>query len=64
MKWSYYMTPNRSYNKTSAANWGCFIKEEFGEIGVVIYDRAHLNQSLKEHSVLALVGDGTVSTTV
>ena len=32
------MTPNRSYNKTSTANWGCFIKQEFGGVGVVIYD--------------------------
>ena len=26
----------RSYNKTSTANWGCFIKQEFGGVGVVI----------------------------
>ena len=32
------MTSNRSYNKTSTANWGCFIKQEFGGVGVVIYD--------------------------
>ena len=33
------MTPNRSFNKNSTANWGCFIKHEFGGVEIVIYDQ-------------------------